>query len=257
MHAQTDMQDAKQQTTFRLRLKTRIDGISREGSMYDEVWLEDEEGREYLFEALMGREGDETALGQAIGSTVSPDRWLTIEAWTSAVRMSGMVRYTVLHSPKLVGEEHTERIPAPARKPHTMKRQPAGRQPWHAGIAAAIVIPGKLDGKEPGNEGWRTFCAHHNVSEQCGKAVLAFYRSGRRTFADYAGIRRPGRDKWSGMGFEELTGLAGRLKTGIAQKYLSSQGDVVSCLKWHMRGMTLTDSIRKTMIDKEIAGGEY
>ena len=122
----------------------------------------------------------------------------------------------------------------------------------HQGIAEEIIIPEALNGAEPHPKTRKAFREEHMITDDCAKAILTFYDAGRRSFNAYLSLKTFGYDWWSGRTLPELTEDAGTDKVQWVKKFLKDNKAAASCLRWHMRGMTLEDSIRKVMIDIEM-----
>ena len=121
----------------------------------------------------------------------------------------------------------------------------------HDGIRKDIEISPSVNGPEPSG-GWRAIMLSRGITEGCAKDIAGFYESGSRNFSGYTSIRTHGLDRFSAMGLADLGEAVGKEKTDIVSGYLPDLKDRASCLRWHLRGMTLEDSIRKVMADAEI-----
>ena len=96
-----------------------------------------------------------------------------------------------------------------------------------------------------------SYCSAHKVTEVCAQSLNRFWRSGSRTFDDYALLKVGGRDIYSYMGKDALAVLLGEEDIDTAHRYLDDV-DALAALRWHARGLSLHDSIRKILVDNTV-----
>ena len=89
------------------------------------------------------------------------------------------------------------------------------------------------------------------ISEICEANIDAFYAKQDHVFKDYASLKTGGIDGYSKLSEEELLDEC-QADIETVKKHLSGK-DVLSALRWNCRGLSLKDSIRKVLVDKEIA----
>ena len=90
------------------------------------------------------------------------------------------------------------------------------------------------------------------VRPSCTEAI-ALFDMGSKSFRDYMALKVGGMDEWSNISLPELTRMAGDEICVYVRRYLPNDRQVASCLKWYGRGLSLQDSIRKVLVDEEIA----
>lgn len=85
----------------------------------------------------------------------------------------------------------------------------------------------------------------------CKNGIRRFEGS-RKSFRDYKDLRTGGIDGWSKRSPASLTEKVGTEVCGQLRIYLDGK-QLISCLRWHGRGLSLEDSIRKVLVDQEIS----
>ena len=65
-------------------------------------------------------------------------------------------------------------------------------------------------------------------------------------------LKTGGLDQWSNTSFSALAQDFGKEAVEEARKYLKENTLIGSALRWHGRGLTLKDSIRKVLVDQEV-----
>lgn len=89
-----------------------------------------------------------------------------------------------------------------------------------------------------------------NVSDECAMAIKDFYSKPDHRFRDYAALKTGGMDYYSKLSKEKLLSICNaEIKT--VETYLLYP-DVIAALRWNCRGLSLKDSIRKVLVDKEV-----
>lgn len=99
------------------------------------------------------------------------------------------------------------------------------------------------------------YCEKYQVHSLCAEAIAGFSNLEKRTFKSYIGLKTDGIDGWS---YQKLYALKAGLENSdavvaVIQKYLPSEKDTITALRWRRRGLPLGDCIRKVLVDKEIA----
>ena len=90
----------------------------------------------------------------------------------------------------------------------------------------------------------------HGISIGCAEDIQHFFSSGKG-FRDYAGIRTHGRDAWSSARAESISGFE-RIAE-ICEGIGLPESRVKSAARWHARGLSTHDSVRKVLVDAEVA----
>ena len=121
----------------------------------------------------------------------------------------------------------------------------------HNGIREVIKIPPLFEGPEP--EDWKKLKKERGISEKCARAVVSFYAAGVRSFSTYRALRTHGTDGYSFLRWDTLCEMVEEYVPKYIKKYIKEDKDAASAIRWHLRGMTLSDSIRKAMVDAEIS----
>ena len=96
------------------------------------------------------------------------------------------------------------------------------------------------------------YASRMNVSIICAESVIAFYKKGRNSFNAYAALRSGGRDMWSCKTETDLIHEFGQDAWNIVSHILDDKKLCEYALRWYGRGLSLSDSIRKVLVDKEI-----
>lgn len=93
-----------------------------------------------------------------------------------------------------------------------------------------------------------------NGLTQAGADSLAcFWETGRTDFSSLTIGDRGAKDKWSKMRLKELVQELGEEDYQKARGYLIDDKSIAAALRWHGRGLSLADSIRKVESDKKRA----
>jgi len=95
-----------------------------------------------------------------------------------------------------------------------------------------------------------SYCKKFLVNKKCARDIITFYRSNKKLVNDYASLKTYGQDWWS-KEINEITYSQYHFVSEIG-KYVKKDQDVLACVRWHKRGLSLTDSIYKVLIDARI-----
>ena len=124
------------------------------------------------------------------------------------------------------------------QKKGTEKKQLKGQQGGAMGI--------KIDLPE-----FNLALGREQVNNACQNGIRRFEGS-RKTFRDYKDLRTGGLDGWSKRSPVSLTEKAGTEVCRQLRIYLDGK-QLITCLRWHGRGLSLEDSVRKVLVDQEIS----
>lgn len=92
------------------------------------------------------------------------------------------------------------------------------------------------------------------IRPECRKMIAAFNKGKKpKRFKDYMHLKTGGCDEWSSKGITKLRSLAGERVYALVIKYIPEKRNAAACLRWYGRGLSLEDSIRKTLVDQEIS----
>ena len=89
------------------------------------------------------------------------------------------------------------------------------------------------------------------VNNACQNGIRRFEGS-RKTFRDYKDLKTGGLDGWSKRSPVSLREKAGTEVCRQLRIYLDGK-QLITCLRWHGRGLSLVDSVRKVLVDQEIS----
>ena len=92
------------------------------------------------------------------------------------------------------------------------------------------------------------------VNKSCAEAIDKFRQKKKHTFTDYKNIKTYGNDRVSSMKMSTFYEYYQDHKEviNIVKKYLRSIKQQEAALRWHYRGLSIEDSIRKVLVDTEI-----
>lgn len=93
----------------------------------------------------------------------------------------------------------------------------------------------------------------YKVSVRCAILILNFLNSDDRSFKSYARLKTGGMDSWSGKGEEYLVQIVGRETWNRVMAILQDRKSTEACFRWHCRGLSIKDSVRKVLVEKEIS----
>ena len=117
-----------------------------------------------------------------------------------------------------------------------------------------IEIPAELQDHNPGMMSPAEYAAHYHVNSICAQGICTFYVKGIRNFKAYNSIKTGGVDEHSYKGLNTIAGNSPNpaLFISTLQKYLPDMKDASSAARWHDRGLSIRDSIRKALVDAEV-----
>ena len=122
-------------------------------------------------------------------------------------------------------------------------------------MAVPLAIPDDLSDPEPEIESPAEFAKHHGIHTTCARAILDFYLAGNRSFKAYVRLKTGGIDSYSRKSPETLSALCerGSEVLEIIRVNLPDEKMVSAAMRWYVRGLTVRDSIRKVLVDQEVA----
>lgn len=95
------------------------------------------------------------------------------------------------------------------------------------------------------------FAREHSINPKCARKIKDFYNQSDHNFKSYMNLKTFGMDYWSSRSLDDLKKeFPDEYKT--ASKYIESEKDIASVLRWKGRGLDLYDCIKKVLTDIEI-----
>ena len=121
-------------------------------------------------------------------------------------------------------------------------------------MAFHIMIPEDIADPEPDITDHRAYAVEHDINAGCAKGIKEFYIYGSRSFKDYMKLKTLGIDSVSRMKKEALEEKCadGGYASKVIFAHIADEKDALSALRWHVRGLTIRDSIRKVLVDMEV-----
>lgn len=95
------------------------------------------------------------------------------------------------------------------------------------------------------------------ISRNCAQTLVRFWKSNRR-FSDYVSLKTGGMDMWSRMKpgaiVEKLKDTRPSEKAAkFIRKCLQNERKSAAAMRWYARGLSAEDSVRKVLVDAEVA----
>ena len=118
-------------------------------------------------------------------------------------------------------------------------------------MAVKIDIPESMI-IEPVLSSRKDYAEKYGVHTQCAAKIIDFYMAGNKSFKAYAAIKTGGCDSWSRKTVSAMLEILPEGTLDEVEKYLQNDTSIKTCLRWTCRGLTLSDSIRKVLVDQEI-----
>lgn len=121
-------------------------------------------------------------------------------------------------------------------------------------MAVQIVIPEELCDIEPEFMSKREYEKLYNVKYDCAKSICDFYTYGDKSFKSYIPLKTGGIDSHSRKKIETIAEKSPNPELYIEtiKKYFDNEKDINAAARWNSRGLSLYDSIRKILVDREI-----
>lgn len=124
-------------------------------------------------------------------------------------------------------------------------------KPAVSSMTVQIDVPEEYD-KQPPFMSAREYAKTYHVHNNCASSIVAFYCEPGHKFKSYVNIKTGGMDTWSRTKKDDLITSAGQEIYDAASQYFSDERSLLSCMRWYCRGLILTDSIRKVLVDNEV-----
>lgn len=91
------------------------------------------------------------------------------------------------------------------------------------------------------------------VNDDCYSLICAVNAKAKPSFTDFANLKTGGKDFWSIQPIEALEFYFGSYLVSYVKSYFDDEKQMMSAIRWHGRGLTIENAIRKAMVDAEIA----
>lgn len=88
---------------------------------------------------------------------------------------------------------------------------------------------------------------------ECAIKIYMFYKKKNHKFKDFKNLKVGGFDHFSKLSEKQLESILLEAKRKEILGKLRNREDYASALKWHLRGLSIDDAIRKANVDREIA----
>lgn len=118
-----------------------------------------------------------------------------------------------------------------------------------------ISVPDSFPNRTIRHDSMEEYCKQYQVHEKCARSILSLLKNPKPNFKSYMEIRTDGIDYWSRKPKKTLEEQIPGFKDAwnIALQHLGDDKKALSCMRWYARGLSLKDSIRKVLVDEEVA----
>ena len=113
-----------------------------------------------------------------------------------------------------------------------------------------IEIPDEINRPKNVYSDPETMAIENGLNISCAEKIITFLEKNSRSFTAYKRLNVDGRDKWSRTPPWLLKITFGEKTISLVLDYLTDKEDILKALRWHGRGLPLSDSIRKVLVDK-------
>ena len=149
-------------------------------------------------------------------------------------------------------EETSQSVSIPNRKPsadqHQQQRQ---QQSGKQQKPPKQFIPDNLNGVWKEDTTAECLVKKEGIHLSCAQQIYAFYRKPNHKFADYMRLKTGGVDVFSRKAQDYFIERFGEAVWNQAEELAGS--GAITALRWHARGLLLSDSIRKAQVDAEVS----
>ncbi len=112
-----------------------------------------------------------------------------------------------------------------------------------------VIVPPNLEGgtteKTP-----RNIAIDTGANLKCAEMLAAFFQKPEKEPQDYSDLDTFGRDAWTESTFPEMLAWFGKPTFTCISNYFYERKDQAKALRWHGRGLSLSDAIRKVIVDQ-------
>lgn len=149
-------------------------------------------------------------------------------------------------------EETSQSVSIPNRKPsadqHQQQRQ---QQSGKQQKPPKQFIPDNPNGVWKEDTTAECLVKKEGIHLSCAQQICAFYRKPNHKFADYMRLKTGGVDVFSRKAQDYFIERFGEAVWNQAEELAGS--GAITALRWHARGLLLSDSIRKAQVDAEVS----
>ena len=137
--------------------------------------------------------------------------------------------------------------------PETKNKPDKKKHPEKKGLYDDILdVPDGMD-QIPTAKNLDAYVSKYHVNKSCGAAIRDFYKKKNHRFKDYMLLKVGGLDHWSMKKTDELKAVLDMDVVRVIEKNLVVPTMQASCMKWVCRGLTITDALRKVLVDDEVS----
>lgn len=149
-------------------------------------------------------------------------------------------------------EETSQSVSIPNRKPSAdQQRQQRQQQSGKQQNSQKQSIPNTLNGVWKEDTTAESLVKKEGIHLSCAQQICAFYRKPNHKFADYMRLKTGGMDVFSRKAQDYFIERFGEAVWNQAEELAGS--GAITALRWHARGLLLSDSIRKAQVDAEVS----
>ena len=94
------------------------------------------------------------------------------------------------------------------------------------------------------------------ANPECVEDIRKFYSKTGHTFKDFIKVKAYGKDLLSVMDMDYLSCMATKAVAAFIKQNLQQEQRVLTALRWHLRGFTVKDAIRKVLVTEEAVWGK-
>lgn len=142
---------------------------------------------------------------------------------------------------------------AAAPSPKSGQKKP-GQSPGQPSDDIQICVDGIDTDSHADIQDPAAYAERTGIRVSCAEAIRSFYMKESHRFPDYMGLRTGGADKVSRKDIRAAAGMTPNAEhidqlLELIASYFPLESDQVSCIRWHARGLSLRDAIRKVQVD--------
>jgi len=143
--------------------------------------------------------------------------------------------------------------------PEELKKPKENLQAKTGAMEVYISVPTSLNGMTPEEKDTEAYAEAYRVNPDAASKLISFFQKGDHSFRDYTNLKTFGFDEWSKRNAQQIAADMehGDVKLVLAKEHFSDPKDVDSVMRWHARGLKLSDAIRKVLADAEVRANCY
>lgn len=147
-------------------------------------------------------------------------------------------------------EETSQSFSIPDRKP-SVDQQQRRQQSVKQQNSPQQSIPNNLNGVWKEDTTAESLVKKEGIHLSCAQQICSFYKKTNHRFADYMKLKTGGMDVFSRKAQDYFIERFGEAVWNQAEELAGS--GAITALRWHARGLLLSDSIRKAQVDAEVS----